>query len=81
MNRCHMMPMHEEEKPKVVFQMKIKIRSTIKKGKAWGWMRVLCNYRARPKIGVCTAIWKVGQEYDDDSDEYHDRKNIMMTLK
>ena len=50
-------------------------------------MRVLCNYRARPKIGVCTAIWKVGQEYDDDSDDHdgdyeqHDRKNIMMTLK
>ena len=40
-------------------------------GKVWGWMRVLCNYRARPKIGVCTAIWKVGQEYDEDN-EYHD---------
>ena len=59
-------------------------------------MRVLCNYRARPKIGVCTAIWKVGQEYDDDNEyhddddngyhddddnEYHDRKKMMMTLK
>ena len=58
-------------KPLSCFPKKRKMRSTIMEGRVWGWMRVLCNYRARPKIGVCTAIWKVGQEYDEDN-EYHD---------
>ena len=31
MNHCHMMPMHEEEKPKVVFQRK---ESTIKEARS-----------------------------------------------